>query len=92
MLKKQKIIQLDIDELHISTENPRTQIVIDEVEAIHEIIFEQSDKIIALIKSIIERDWMIGDLPAVYLENGKYIVYEGRDRDFRKYPRNERIN
>lgn len=80
MLKKQKIIQLDIDELHISTENPRTQIVIDEVEAIHEIIFEQSDKIIALIKSIIERDWMIGDLPAVYLENGKYIVYEGNRR------------
>lgn len=80
MLKKQKIIQLDIDELHISTENPRTQIVIDEVEAIHEIIFEQGDKIIALIKSIIERDWMIGDLPAVYLENEKYIVYEGNRR------------
>ena len=66
MLKKQKIIQLDIDELHISTENPRTQIVIDEVEAIHEIIFEQGDKIISVIKSIIERDWMIWDLPAVY--------------------------
>lgn len=80
MLKKQKIIQLDIDELHISTENPRTQIVIDEVEAIHEIIFEQGDKIISLIKSIIERDWMIGDLPAVYFENEKYIVYEGNRR------------
>lgn len=80
MLEKQKIIQLDIDELHISTENPRTQIVIDEVEAIHEIIFEQGDKIIALIKSIIEKDWMIGDLPAVYLENEKYIVYEGNRR------------
>ena len=66
MLKKQKIIQLDIDELHISTENPRTQIVIDKVEAIHEIIFEQGDKIIYLIKSIIERYWMIWDLPAVY--------------------------
>lgn len=80
MLKKQKIIQLDIDELHISTENPRTQIVIDEVEAIHKIIFEQGDKIISLIKSIIERDWMIGDLPAVYFENEKYIVYEGNRR------------
>lgn len=80
MLKKQKIIQLDIDELHISTENPRTQIVIDEIEAIHAIIFEQGDKIISLIKSIIERDWMIGDLPAVYYENEKYIVYEGNRR------------
>lgn len=60
------IIQLDIDELHISTENPRTQIFIEEVEAIHEIIFEQGDKIISLIKSIIERDWMMWDLPVAY--------------------------
>lgn len=77
---KQSIIKVDIDELHISTENPRIQLVIDEVNAIHEIIFEQGDKIIALIKSIIEKDWIIGDLPAVYLENGQYIVYEGNRR------------
>lgn len=79
-MEKQSIIKVDIDELHISVENPRIQIVIDEVNAIHEIIFEQGDKIIALIKSIIERGWMIGDLPAVYLENGQYIVYEGNRR------------
>ena len=79
-MRKQKIIEIDIDDLHISTENPRTQIVIDEIEAIHAIILEQGDKIIALIKSIIEKGWMIGDLPAVCLENGKYIVYEGNRR------------
>ena len=79
-MEKQSIIKVDIDELHISTENPRIQLVIDEVNAIHEIIFEQGDKIIALIKSIIEKGWMIGELPAVYLENGQYIVYEGNRR------------
>lgn len=79
-MKKQKIIQLDLDDLHISTENPRTRIVFDEIDAIHEIIFEQGDKIIALVKRIIEKNWMIGDLPAVYFEKEKYVVYEGNRR------------
>ncbi len=39
-MEKQSIIELDLDEMHISTENPRTKIVIDEIQAIYEIIFE----------------------------------------------------
>lgn len=80
ILKEQDIIKLDLDELHICKENPRTKIVIDEIQAIHEIIFEQGDKIIGLIKTLIEDGWIIGDLPAVYYENNEYTVYEGNRR------------
>lgn len=79
-MENQSIIELDLDEMHVSTENPRTKIVIDEIQAIHEIIFEQGDKIIELIKSIIEDGWIIDDLPAICFENDKYIVYEGNRR------------
>lgn len=79
-MEKQSIIELNLDEMHVSTENPRTKIVIDEIQAIHEIIFEQGDKIIELIKSIIDDGWIIDDLPAICFENDKYIVYEGNRR------------
>lgn len=79
-MENQSVIELDLDEMHVSTENPRTKIVIDEIQAIHEIIFEQGDKIIELIKSIIEDGWIIDDLPAICFENDKYIVYEGNRR------------
>ncbi len=79
-MENQSIIELNLDEMHVSTENPRTKIVIDEIQAIHEIIFEQGDKIIELIKSIIEDGWIIDDLPAICFENDKYIVYEGNRR------------
>ena len=72
-MKNQSIIELDLDEMHVSTENPRTKIVIDEIRAIHEIIFEQGDKIIKLIKSIIEDGWIIDDLPAICFENDKSL-------------------
>lgn len=79
-MENQEIKELNLDELHISTENPRTKEAIDEKEAIYKIIFEQKDKIIQLIKSIIEDGWIVNDLPAVLFEDGKYVVYEGNRR------------
>jgi hypothetical protein len=79
-MDKQEIVYKDLDDLHISTENPRTGTSIDETGAIHKLIFEQKDKMVGLLKSIIEGDWIVGELPGLLYEKDNYVVYEGNRR------------
>ncbi len=77
---KQVIVEKDLDELMMSNENPRTGYALDQIDAIHKIIYEQKDKIIALMKSLIEGGWIIGELPGLFFDGKNYIVYEGNRR------------
>ncbi len=79
-MEEQKIVYKDIDELMLCNENPRIGYAFDEIDAIHKIIAEQGEKIIELMKSLIEEGWLVGELPGLFFDGNHYVVYEGNRR------------
>lgn len=79
-MEEQEIVYKDIDDLILCNENPRVGYTLDDIDAIHKIIAEQGDKIVALMKSLVEGGWLVGELPGLYFDGKDYRVYEGNRR------------